>query len=87
MSPETVKLAEEVAELAGESTDETIRKALEERKQKLVPPTGPETEGTVEDWIRLLEERIWSKVKPEYLGRSMSKEEMDEILGYGPEGV
>lgn len=86
MSPETEQLAREVAERTGESTDEVIRKALEERKRAL-PPVELEPEATVEDWIRLLEERIWSKVKPEYLGRSMSKEEMDEIVGYGPEGV
>ena len=87
MSPETEQLAKEVAEMTGESADEVIRKALEERKQALAPPAGPEPAGTVEDWIRLLEERIWPKGKPEFLGRSMSKEEMDEIVGYGPEGV
>ena len=87
MSPKTEQLAREVAEMTGESTDEAIRKALEARKLQLVPPPEPEPEETVEDWIRLLEERIWPKVKPEFRGRTMSKEEMDEIVGYSPEGL
>jgi hypothetical protein len=88
MSPETEQLAKEVAEMTGESADEVIRKALEERKQALAPPAGPESEGakgTVEDWIRFLEEEVWSKIDPELLGKPVPPEVMAEVLGWSPE--
>jgi antitoxin VapB len=37
---------------------------------------------------RFLEEEIWSQIPPEQLGGPpMTKEEREEILGYGPHGV
>jgi antitoxin VapB len=36
---------------------------------------------------QLLEEEIWPSIPPELLGRAPSKEEQEQILGYGPEGV
>lgn len=86
MSPETKRLAREVAEMAGESTDATIRKALEERKRKLVPVTKLE-EGERARWMRFLEEEVWPNVDPDFLGKPISKEEMDRLAGYDPEGV
>ncbi|HEX6900697.1 MAG TPA: type II toxin-antitoxin system VapB family antitoxin [Thermoanaerobaculia bacterium] len=84
MSPETEQLAKEVAEMAGESTDEAIHKALEERRLHLVPviPAREPEEGERDRWMKFLQEEVWPKVKPEFRGRSMSKKEMDEIVGY-----
>ena len=86
MSPETEQLAREVAEMTGESADEVIRKALEARKLQLVPISEPQ-EGERARWIRFLKEEVWPKVDPEFLGKPISKEEMDKLAGYGPEGV
>lgn len=36
---------------------------------------------------RLLEEEIWPLLPPEELGKPISKEEQEEILGFGPDGV
>ena len=87
MSPETVKLAEEVAERTGESADEAIRKALEERKLRLVPEASEPAKGERARWMRFLKEEVWPKVDPELLGKPISKEEMDRLAGYGTEGV
>jgi len=36
---------------------------------------------------RLLETEIWPAVPPDVLGTTISREEEDEILGYGEAGV
>jgi antitoxin VapB len=36
---------------------------------------------------RFLEEEVWPNVPPDILGKPISKEEEEEILGYGPDGV
>lgn len=87
MSPETEQLAKEVAERTGESTDEVIRKALEAWKLRLVPETPEPVKGERARWMRFLEEDVWPKVDPEFLGKPISKEEMDRLAGYDPEGV
>jgi antitoxin VapB len=84
-NPETERLAAEVAELAGESQTEAIRKALEERRQRLALSLSPQ--NRVARWRRFLEAKVWPQIPSELRGRRISREEMDEILGYGPEGV
>ncbi len=82
---EVERLVDEVAKIAGESKTEAVRKALEERRERLafqVPPRNRRVEV-----MRYLEREVWPKVPPELLGRGLTKEEQDEILGYGPEGV
>lgn len=86
MSPETEQLAREVAEITGESTDEAIRKALEERRLHLVPRGGDPKER-VAKLRQFLEEKVWPNIPPEVRGKRLTKEEEEEILGYGPDGV
>lgn len=84
-NPEVERLVGEVAEIAGESKTEAVRRALEERRERLafqVPPRDRRAEVQ-----RFLEREVWPRVPPELLGRGLSKEEQEEILGYGPEGV
>jgi antitoxin VapB len=84
-NPETERLAAEVAQLAGESQTEAIRKSLEERKLRLVPKDAP-----AERIARLrnfLESEVWPNIPPEVRGKRITKEEEDEILGYGPGGA
>jgi len=79
------RLVDEVAKITGESKTEAVRKALEERRERLafqVPPRDRRAEV-----MRFLEREVWPKVPKELLGRGLPKEEQEEILGYGPEGV
>jgi len=84
-NPEVEALAKEVARLAGETKTEAVRKALLERKARLqvVLPRRQ----TKEEMIEYLERFVWPHVKPEARGRPITREEEDEILGYGPDGV
>jgi len=82
---EVERLVDEVAKIAGESKTEAVRKALEERRERLafqVPPRDRRAEV-----MRYLEREVWPKIPRELLGRGLTREEQEEILGYGPEGV
>jgi antitoxin VapB len=37
--------------------------------------------------LRFLEHEVWPLVPADQLGRRLSRDERDAILGYGPEGV
>jgi antitoxin VapB len=80
---EVEELAAQVASMADETKTEAIRRALEERKIRLqahgVKPKR--------DIRKYLEEHVWPFIPPEVMGKPpMTREEEDEILGYGPEG-
>jgi antitoxin VapB len=84
-NPEVERLVEEVSRLTGESKTEAVRKALEERKERLaMHVVKPDR---YEEAIRWLEAEVWSKIPPEHLGKRLTKEEEEEILGFGPDGV
>ena len=85
-NPEVERLVEEVAKVTGESKTEAVRKALEERRERLAFQLPPTRDRRAEV-LRFLEREVWPRVPPELLGRGLSKEEQEEILGYGPEGV
>lgn len=36
---------------------------------------------------RYLEEEVWPQIDPDLRGKPISKEEIEEMLGYGPDGV
>ncbi len=79
---EVLRLAEEVAQLAGETKTEAIRKALLDRKRSL----GGDMRSRADRLDEALK-RIWATIPPDVLGKPIPKEEWDEILGYGPDGV
>jgi len=86
---ETVRLAAEVAELAGESKTAAVREALKLRKDRLeLESGGTGRSRRAEDLLRFLETQIWPQI-PEELrgGPPMTKAEKEELLGYGPGGV
>jgi antitoxin VapB len=85
-NPEVERLVDEVAKVTGESKTEAVRKALEERRERLAFQVPPRRDRRAEV-LRFLEREVWPRVPPELLGRGLSKEEQEEILGYGPEGV
>ena len=81
---EVERLAAEVADLAGESKTEAIRKALEERRRRL---KGTGVNERRELLLRHLKSKVWPTVPKKQLGRRLSRAEEDAILGYGPDGV
>ena len=83
-NPDVERLAAEVANLAGETKTEAVRRALIERKERL------ELAGAVPDdetMLALLERDIWSRLPKGVRGVAITKRELEEILGYGPDGV
>ncbi len=82
---DTEALAAEAARLAGETKTRAVKVALEERIARLKLRVSPGGRG--ERVRRFLEEEVWPQVPPEVRGAPLSKEEREEILGYGPEGV
>ena len=82
---EVERLAAEVAALVGETKTEAIRRALEERKQRLsFQVTNRDRKARMRS---LLETEIWPLIPRKLLGKRLSRKEHDQILGYGREGI
>ena len=82
---EVERLVEEISVLVGETKTEVVRRALLARQRRLrLQHAGHER---VDGFVRYLEEEIWPNVPAGQLGRRLSREEEEAILGYGPEGV
>lgn len=78
------RLAGEVALLAHETKTEAIRRALVERRARLQARAGKA--GGRKSLREYMEQNVWPMMPAGELGRVMSREEEDQILGYGPEG-
>ena len=78
-------LLNEVVNLTGETKTEAIRKALEERQKRLSLRFA--TPDKLQRLVTLLEEEIWPQIPADQLGKRLSKEEEEAILGYGELGV
>jgi antitoxin VapB len=84
-NPEVERLVDEIARLTGESKTEAVRRSLEERRSRLgFRITDASREARLK-WF--LEREVWPLVPADQLGRRLSREEEEAILGYGPEGV
>lgn len=83
--PETERLAAEVAELTGTTKTGAVRAALQLRRDQLRKQEN--AAQRLKKMRRVLEEEIWPLIPPEELGKPLSEEEEDDILGFGPEGV
>lgn len=82
---EVEHLIAEIARLTGETKTEAVRRALEERRARLVYRVASESR---EARLRsFLEQELWPAVPEEEVGRRLSRAEEEAILGYGPEGV
>lgn len=79
---EVLRLAEEVAQLAGETKTEAIRKALLDRKRNLGGDMRNRTER-LDNWLK----SFWASMPPDIDRSPVTKEEEADILGYGPGGV
>jgi antitoxin VapB len=81
--PETERLAGEVAALTGESKTRAVRQALVERKERLLLSRGQNRSDRL---LEYLEKEVWPKLPPGVRGSTITKEEEEEILGFGPDG-
>ena len=79
---EVERLAAEVAQLAHESETEAIRRALEDRKMRLEERVKAKRESL----LAYFEREVWPHVPPEVLGKPVTREEVEDILGFGPDG-
>lgn len=82
----TEKLAAEVAELTGDSKTGAVRNALREKRDRLELERKSGRPRRHGDLARFLETQIWPQLPEELRGKSISKAEREEILGYGPKG-
>jgi antitoxin VapB len=81
---EVERLAGEVASLAHETKTEAIRRALLDRRDRLRARAGkPVGRESLREYM---ERNVWPLIPPSELGRVLTREEEDKILGYGPEG-
>jgi antitoxin VapB len=79
------RLAAEVSKLTGESKTEAVRKALEERRERLsLRVAGNDTKGRLQ---RFLVHEVWPTIPKRELGRRLKRKEEESILGYGKHGV
>ncbi len=80
---EVERLAAEVAGLARETKTEAIRRALQERRARLQARSGKPGRKSLRQYM---ERSVWPLIPPSEIGRVLSREEEDRILGYGREG-
>jgi antitoxin VapB len=84
---ETEALVAELAAMTGETKTGAVRTAARERLERLRLQSGrPNPKKDAESFRRWLETEIWPLIPDELLGKTITKAEREEILGYGPEG-
>ena len=84
-NPEVERLVAEIAAMTEESKTEAVRRALLERRQQLAFQATNENKAARIG--RFLENEVWPVVPQHELGRVLTKEEEEAILGYGEEGM
>jgi antitoxin VapB len=82
---EVERLAEEVADLEGTTKTEAIRRALLRARADL--SLAAPLQDRAERLRRFLADEVWPRVPPEELGRRLTREEEEEILGFGEHGA
>jgi antitoxin VapB len=83
--PETERLAAQVAALASESKTRAINTALRERYARLLAAASARERSR--RLQAFLADEAWPQMPEDVLGRGLTKQEREDILGYGPEGV
>jgi hypothetical protein len=79
------RLADEIADMTGESRTVAILHALEERREKIT--RGPARKPQLARVLAFLEKEIWPNIPKNLLGRRLTNSERERILGYGKHGV
>jgi antitoxin VapB len=85
---EVERLADEVSGITGEPKVEAIRRALEERKGRLIRQRGKKvtskpskTQDRIGRIMDYLEREVWPNIPPNILGKKVTKRKREEILG------
>lgn len=79
------RLLDEVTALTGESKIEAVRRSLEERRDRLARSSADLRPA--DRLRRLLVREIWPNIPAEVRGTRLTKDEEEQILGYGPHGA
>ena len=79
------RLIDEVTLLTGESKTEAVRRSLEERRARLGYHHAANDRAA--RLSRFLESEVWPHVPPSELGRQLTRNEEEDILGYDKDGV
>jgi antitoxin VapB len=82
-NPQVERLVSEIAAATGESKTEVVRRALEERQARLRLQIADRSRAR--RIARLLSDEVWPLVPADEVGRRLSREEEDAILGLPPE--
>ena len=82
---ETEQLAAEVAALANETKTRAVNVALRERRDRLMVTAQYRDRGA--RLRRFLIDEAWPQIPEDVIENPVSKSELEQILGYGPEGV
>lgn len=83
--PEAQRLAAEVAVLTGTTKTAAVRDSLHERLRALHASAAARPRA--DRLERFLRDEAWPQIPVEVLGHVPTKQEREEILGYGPAGV
>jgi antitoxin VapB len=82
-SEQVERLAAEVAQLTGETKTEAIRRALEERKQRLSFQVVPRDRKA--ELLRFLQDEVWPRLPPGARSSPLTKAQREALLGIDPE--
>jgi hypothetical protein len=80
--PEVMRLAKDLAVLTGESREETIRKALEERAIRLSSTSARRAHRA--EFARILGREVQTMARAGRKQNCLTLEEVQELLAYGP---
>lgn len=83
--PVTEELAAEVAALTGDTKTGAVRASLRERRDRLRAESAEA--GPMTRLERFLIEEAWPQVPDEIRDSPLTKEQREQLLGYGPAGV
>jgi antitoxin VapB len=78
-------LIEEIIAITGETKTEAILNALREKKQRLIFRINPV--GRRKRKLTFLQSELWPEIPETELGQERIKSDIEEVLGYGREGV
>jgi hypothetical protein len=84
-NPKVERLAEELANITGESKTAVILRSLEERRSRI--DSGRSGKRRLAQVLDFLEREVWPSVPRKLMGRPVTKKERERILGYGRDGV
>ena len=82
---EVERLVEELAAHTGESRTEAVRRALHERLERTRARQFQSYK--VHEVLAWLRTEVWPTLPENVKGRRITREEEDEMLGYGTEGT